>query len=82
MGRNVESYTPSNQPGGTPTAGGAILENKKSAPRTSVPKMPKMGEMTPKEKRQQKREMKSTLKYVKKHGSGLAMKKGGSIKKK
>lgn len=69
-------YTPSNQPGGRPTAGGAILEN-----RINTPKMPKMGEMTPKEKRQQKREMKSTLKYVKKHGSGLAMKKGGSTKK-
>ncbi len=48
----------------------------------SVPKMPNFKspeDRTPKEKREDKRELKKTLKYVKKHGSGLKMKTGGMV---
>jgi hypothetical protein len=47
----------------------------------SIPKMPDFRspeDRTPKEKREGKRQLKKTMSYVKKHGSGLKMQMGGS----
>lgn len=82
--KSSSQYTPTNQPGGTPTAGGAILSDKvkKSKSKKSAPMIPNLKspeDMTSKEKREAKRDTKRTMKYVKKHGSGLKMKTGGMV---